>query len=166
MVGLRKKGAGLASVAAKLRALGTLRVAVGVLGAPAAAVHKDADGEAPESGDAPTVADVAAWNHYGTGHIPARPFIALALEQHKPELQQLFARIGRGVTEDKLEARQALGLMGEAATAAIKQQIAEGVPPPNAESTIDRKGSSTPLINFGQLRAAVSYNVREKGAQP
>ena len=94
----------------------------------------------------------------------ALPFIALALEQKKPELQALFARIGRGVCEDKLEARQALGLMGEAVAGAIKAQIADGVPPKNADSTIDRKGSSTPLIAQGQLRAAVAYDVRERTA--
>ena len=125
----------------------------------------DEDGDKPEDGG-PSVADVAVWNHYGTGKIPARPFIALALEQKKPELQALFARIGRGVMEDKLEARQALGLMGEAVTAAIKAQIADGVPPPNAPETVDRKGSSTPLINFGQLRASVTYQVRDKEGSP
>jgi hypothetical protein len=73
-----------------------------------------------------------------------------------------FDRIARGILEDKLEAKQAMGLMGVLVTSAIQEQIANGVPPPNAEETIDRKGSSTPLINHGQLRQSIAYEVREK----
>ena len=158
---MKRKGPGLAKIATQIAKLSTARVAVGVLGPRATAAHVDGDGETADA-DAPTVADVAIWNHYGTTNIPARPFIALALETHKPELRKLFARIGRGVVEGKVAAEQALGLMGESVAGAIKAQIADGVPPQNEESTIDRKGSATPLINFGQLRNSVSYVVREK----
>jgi phage gpG-like protein len=173
MATVRKTG-NLASVRQKLAELSGLRVAVGVLGAAAAAPHKDENGESHA-----TVAEVATWNHFGTSapetsdfkegdtvdhvvHIPARPFISLALENHKAELQKGFERIGRGVLEDKLEARQALGLMGESVVGAIKTQIADGVPPSNAESTKERKRSSVPLIDKGQLRSSVSYQVRDK----
>lgn len=155
----------LAKLAQELAILARTRVAVGVLGTRAAEEHRGTDHDSETAiGEQPTVADVAHWNHYGTAHIPARPFIALALENRKVELQALFARVGRGVMAGKLDGKQALGLMGVEVTNAIVQQIADGVPPPNTEETIDRKGSSTPLINTGQLRQSVSYELRDKSS--
>ena len=37
------------------------------------------------------------------------------------------------------------------------------IPPPNAPSTVARKGSSATLIDTGALRQAISYVVRDKG---
>lgn len=46
------------------------------------------------------------------------------------------------------------------AQGSIQQRISDGIPPPNAESTIRRKGSSTPLIDTGQLRTSIKYRVK------
>jgi phage gpG-like protein len=133
-------------------------VAVGVIGERSSETHKDAGGA--------TVADVAHWNYYGVGQgehtrIPARPFIAIAVERHADEIKRIYARVTRGVIEQKLGVDQALGLLGEVVVGFVKQTIADGVPPPNAPSTIARKGSSTPLINTGQLRGSITWQVRE-----
>lgn len=127
-------------------------VVVGVLGEKAAAKHE---------GEAATVADVATWNHFGTSRIPARPFLTITMERKKAEIDKLFRRIANGVALEKLTVEQGLGLMGETLVGAVKATIAEGVPPPNAQSTIDAKGSSTPLIDKGQLRGAITYEIRE-----
>jgi hypothetical protein len=159
--------------------LGTLlarprHVAVGILGAKAAETKQvDAGDEVRDV----TVAQVATWLHYGVStqtsektasgasvhaiRIPARPFISVALERHGAEIQKRFARITRGVLEEKLTLDQALGLMGESVVGEIKKTIAEGVPPSNADSTKDKKRSSTPLIDTGQLRGSVAYQVRD-----
>lgn len=133
-------------------------VAVGILGEKAARTKKVREGD--ETRDV-TVADVATWLHYGTSRIEPRPFIAIALERHRAEIQKRFARIARGVLEEKLTLDQGLGLMGETVAGEIKKTIAEGVPPPNKEATIERKGSSTPLIDTGQLRGSVAFQVRD-----
>lgn len=147
----------------QLRELGATQkhVAVGVIGAPAREQHDDGPNVKSEH----TVAQVAVWNHYGTSTIPARPAISIALGLHADELKKLQARLAAGIVMGKLELDQALALLGEAVVAKIKQTIADGVAPANAESTIERKGSSTPLINYGQLRGSISYDIREGGRE-
>lgn len=139
----------------RLRQLGATNatVAIGVLGAKGAEQHKD-------SPPGTTVAEVAQWNHFGTGTIPARPFLTIALARHGDALRKLQARIARGLLQGKIEIDQALGLLGEAAVGYAKQTIADGVEPANAASTIAAKGSSTPLIDKGQLRGSITHEVR------
>jgi hypothetical protein len=141
----------------QLRELGARQptVVVGVIGSKAAEAHKGEHGHSEA-----TVAEVATWNHFGTSTIPARPAITTALTQHGDELRKLQTRIAGGIVEGKLTIQQGLGLLGEAAVGFIKQTIADGVPPPNAESTIEAKGSATPLIDKGQFRGSISYEVR------
>lgn len=45
----------------------------------------------------------------------------------------------------------------------IREKILSGVPPPNAESTVKRKGSSHTLINDGTLLASVTHVVETEG---
>lgn len=141
----------------QLRELGATQkhVRVGIIGKQAAEKHDEPEG----AKSAATVAQVAVWNHYGTSTIPARPFITLALEQHKEDLKKLQTRLGVALVTGKVTLDQALALLGEAAVGHIKQTIADGVVPENAPSTIAAKGSSTPLINFGQLRGSISFDV-------
>lgn len=153
----------------RLRLLGASQkhVAVGVLGAKGAEKHREfvagADGTTVEQVGAHTVAEVAQWNHYGTSAIPARPFLTIAMNLHRDALAKLQRRLAHGIVIGKLEIDQALGLLGEAAAAAVKQTIADGIPPPNAPATIERKGSATPLIDKDQLRGSITYLVREGG---
>lgn len=142
----------LAAYAARMRELGKRKVAVGVMGAKASAEHANSEGA--------TVAEVAAWNHYGTGQISSRPFIALALEKQRAKLSTTLARVAKLVGEGKLDAKTGLGLAGAQLVGEIQQTIADGVAPANADSTIERKGSSTPLIDTGQLRSAIAFEVR------
>jgi len=139
-----------------LRRLGATQktVVVGVIGRKGDEQHKD-------SPPGTTVAQVAQWNHFGTGTIPARPFLTLAMEQHKSEIARIQRRLAQGLLEEKLTLDQALGLLGETAVGFVKQTIADGVPPPNAPSTVAAKGSDKPLINFGQLRGSISSAVRD-----
>lgn len=146
-------------LAKMLRELGATQkhIAVGVLGAKAQAPHKNEHGEKSEA----TVAQVAQWNSYGTSTIPARPFLAIAVARHARELLKMQRRLATALVMQKIGLDRALGLLGAYAVGIVKQTIVEGVPPPNAESTIKMKGSSTPLINTGQLRNSITFELRE-----
>lgn len=146
-------------LAKMLRELGATQkhIAVGVLGAKAQAPHKNEHGEKSEA----TVAQVAQWNSYGTSTIPARPFLTVAVARHARELLKTQRRLATALVMQKIDLNRALGLLGAYAVGIVKQTIAEGVPPPNAESTIKMKGSSTPLINTGQLRNSITFELRE-----
>jgi hypothetical protein len=128
-------------------------IAVGVIGEKAHEPHKDADGA--------TVADVASWNHFGTSTIPARPFLTIMLEKHGERLRELLGRVGKGVLAGKIDLDTGLNLVGLEAAKLTKRTITEHVPPPNAASTIERKGSSTPLVDKGQLLGSITHEIRE-----
>jgi hypothetical protein len=145
------KDRGWSALAQQLKSLGDAHVLVGVQGSQASAEHPDAGA---------TVAQVASWNEFGTGHIPARSFIRATIDLNEKPLNALSAKLGQGVVLGKFGAGQALQLIGEHAVGLIKQRIADGIAPPNAPSTIARKGSSTPLIaHTGTLRNSVTYRL-------
>jgi len=57
---------------------------------------------------------------------------------------------------------QLLDAAGSVSAGIVKQQITDLRSPPNAQSTIERKGSSNPLIDTGLMRQTVTYKVTDK----
>lgn len=125
-------------------------VAVGIQGAHASAPHGDEN---------LTVADVAAINEFGLG-VPARPFMRLTFEQRAGDLQKLGRGLEQRVLQGSMTVTNALLIMGADAVGKVRATIDSGVAPPNAPSTIARKGSSKPLVNFGQLKGSITSEVR------
>jgi len=133
---------------------------VGVQGQQASSAHRKA---APM-----TVVDLAVVHEYGKViHkkdgteivIPQRSFIRATIDEHAPKLQRTASALGQGVLIGKFQTGQALELLGQQGVGLIKQRIADGIAPPNADSTKARKGSSTPLVDTGQLRGAITHRV-------
>lgn len=118
-------------------------VEVGVLGA-----------EAYEGGI--TVAQVAEWAEFGLGQ-PQRSWLRAWVDNNRSELDRVVAAETRAIVEGRRTQAQALDRLGLWIQGQIQQRIANGIAPPNAESTIDHKGSSTPLIDTGQLRSSITY---------
>lgn len=125
------------------------KVAVGIF---------EADGGQPH-GDGVTVADVAAWNEFGTDTIPERSFLRAWFDENIARAQEALHRLMVRVVEGKLTKEQALEQFGLWVQGEVQKRIAQGIPPPNAQSTIDAKGSSKPLIDTGQLRSSVTFGV-------
>lgn len=116
--------------------------------------------------DGLTVLQVAIWNEFGTDKIPERSFIRAYFDENQERLKKIFARLmsyyviqGRGTKEQVLE------LLGQQIVGEIRKRISRGIPPPNAPSTIAKKGSSKPLIDTGQLRSSITYRVSKDGNQ-
>lgn len=116
-----------------------------------------AQGAANVQSTALTYAQLARIHEFGTARIPARSFLYATIEKHKAEIQKRATAFGRGVLMDLFTVEKALELLGEYVVGLIRQRIADGIAPPNAPSTIKRKGSSKPLIDSGGLRAAISH---------
>ena len=116
-----------------------------------------ADGDAAHGEDGVTVAEIGAFHEFGAATVPQRSFIrgwydeALA----SGELRDLFASQMKLVLQGKLTEAQAGERIALACQASVQKRIVKHIPPPLAQSTIDRKGSSTPLIDTGQLRASI-----------
>jgi hypothetical protein len=106
------------------------------------------------------IAEVAAWNHWGTSQIPARPFISGPVKANEMRIRALQARLMKGFVEGKISEKVALTLLGTEVLNLILTAINSGFPPPNAPSTIKNKKSSQPLIDTGQLKGALTMELR------
>ncbi|WVH13983.1 hypothetical protein CASP1_00062 [Alcaligenes phage CASP1] len=108
-----------------------------------------------ESGDL-TVAAVGAYNHFGVpDKIPARPWLDVGVDTGTKEYLET---IEEGIAEG-LDSKQILEQVGALAVGYTQQFITDLRDPPNADSTIKKKGSDNPLIDTGNLRQSVTYSV-------
>lgn len=132
-------------------------VRVGVLAA--AGVHKDGSGL--------TMAEIATVHEYGAPEvgIPRRSFIGSAIDEGRDELRRAGTAAARSVVDGRRTVDQALALVGEKARAMIVNKINRGPFVPNAPLTIALKGSSKPLIDTGQLKQSVSYEIVRGGSK-
>jgi hypothetical protein len=105
-----------------------------------------------------TVAQVASYNEFGTDRIPARPFLSGWFDANKPQIEANLKKAGEKIVQGT-EVRAALDIVAQWAAGGVQKGIAQGVPPPNAASTIRQKGSGTALINTGQLRSSIRGKV-------
>lgn len=131
-------------------------VVVGVLAnAKGTAEHADSDF---------TVLDVATVHEFGApaAGIPQRSFVRAWVDQNRDTIRGWQRALFQQIVAGKLGVRQALELLGAKVAGAIQAFIATSIPPPNAPETVDRKGSSTTLIDSGQLRASITWQIRPK----
>ena len=110
--------------------------------------------------DAVTVLEVAIWNEFGTDKIPERSFIRAWFDENEEKCREGVRRMAEAVLAGKYTPEQALELLGAKFVGEIQKRIANGIPPPNAASTVARKGSDTPLVDKGQLRSAITQRVK------
>lgn len=134
------------------------KIKVGVL-------EDSAKGSVPVAGGSITMAELAVVHEFGTedGRIPARSFIGSTFDEQRDNL----LTVSKNLVKDCLFAKQtvdgALEILGAQLVEAVKDKINSGdITPPNTESTIERKGSDTPLLDTGALRDAVSYKLSDK----
>jgi hypothetical protein len=149
--GVTERDKGWNRIKAETNALGGKSVKVGLQN----------DGTMGEDGET-LVAQYAYYNEFGTSRIPARPFMRTAYDKNRPDLLRTTRKLWDGVMDGKLSAAQAAGVLGERHAEQVDQTIVSLDSPANAESTIERKGSSNPLIDSGQMRQSVRYVVEDK----
>lgn len=105
-------------------------------------------------------AQIAQWNEFGTTKIPSRPFLRGTMEKNAGKYARfLVAQARAGLGGSDRTYRQAMNRLGLMMVGDVQQAISNGVPPPNAPSTIAKKGSSTPLIETGLMRSEVEHKV-------
>ena len=113
----------------------------------------------PESryDDGTPVAAVAAWNEFGTDSIPERPFFRRAIADMEDGLAKV---VDTGLDRETLVIdRRLADKIGSYAADKVKESIEALVEPPNAPSTIARKGSSNPLIDTRTMKNAATWKL-------
>jgi phage gpG-like protein len=134
-------------------------VKVGILG----------DAEKNARTDGLTNVEIGTVHEFGSPSegIPERSFLRSTMEAKGDEyratlgreLRQAFGQKGLELQESALLVLERLGMR---ASADVKERIREGIAPANAPETVERKGSSTPLVDTGQLINSISWQVGQK----
>lgn len=131
-------------------------VKVGIMGSEAAELKTNGK-------KGTTVAQIATYHEFGYG-VPRRSFLRDYFDQ---EIYDVFKIVAQAVGR---AAKKGLALytvgefIGLLTTAKIRSRIDRHIPPPLHPTTIRRKGSSTPLVNTGQLKSSITYISETKRA--
>ena len=112
--------------------------------------------------DGTSIAEVAAHNEFGSSDTPERPFMRQSFENHEAELKAGCEAANRVVNSGG-SAEQALQQLGTLAKGLIQDEIVNGGFAPNAEPTIQKKGSEQPLIDTGTMRQSVNFVIKRRG---
>lgn len=123
-------------------------------------IHEDL-GSQTHDGAGMSVAEIAERHEFGLDApiVPRRSFIAGWFDEKKAE----NIKVLKAQAEAALKARKAKPALDRAGlffVGSIQKRIADGISPENAPSTIAKKGSSTPLVDTGQLRQSIRHKVR------
>jgi hypothetical protein len=127
-------------------------IGVGVVGDDADKIHPDSK---------ITVGEIAAINEFGTegGHIPSRPFLRNTM-MNKSLILSALGSAARNVLSGRATVTEALNQAGEILSNEVRRTLLDGVPPPNAEATVDWKGHGDTLIGLtGALYDAISHKI-------
>lgn len=110
-----------------------------------------------------SMAELAAIHEYGSpaAGVPERSFIRRTFAAKEDDVAKMAARLAAGVFSGQMSATRALEILGAFGATEVKKTITEGagVPPPNAPSTIAKKGSSRPLVDTGRLLGSIQWEV-------
>ena len=139
------KGSGLEDLAKRLEKMEDASVKVGL----------------PSGKEDASVIEYAIYNHEGTEHIPARPFITIAMHENEDVIMDGLKSIAKAALHGEQDLKTGLGKIGAFAAGKIQETIAGSLPPPNDPKTIKQKGSSTTLIDTGRLRQSITWEYKE-----
>ncbi|MED6004935.1 MULTISPECIES: hypothetical protein [Enterobacteriaceae] len=108
-------------------------------------------------------ATIAAVHELGapSKNIPARPFLVPVVQGNSEKYISLMAQGFRNALRDQEKIKQVYEKIGLVISNDVKAYIVSGNFVPLKQSTIDAKGSSKPLIDTGELRNSISYEVRK-----
>ncbi len=132
-------------------------VKVGVLGSSKPRVNGDPI-------DAVSLAVIHEFGSPAAG-IPERSFIRSSFEIHRGEYFSLMRQTVPNIYAGKATVKKMLEVIGLKAANDIKHGIKqEGIPPPNATSTVLHKHSDKPLVDTGQLVNSISWSVVDRNS--
>lgn len=106
-----------------------------------------------------TNAQLGAIHEFGTPTIPARPWLVPGVESGNKE----YIETVKHEMEAGRQPEDILPVLGVIAVSSVQQYMTALRSPPNAQSTINKKGSSNPLIDTGELKSSVTFEIRQKG---
>lgn len=101
--------------------------------------------------------DIVVWMEFGTVTVPERSFIRATADEIKADMREYIAGLMGIIADGGISVEQALDRVALKVIKHTRERIRKGVPPKLALATIARKGSSTPLIDTGQLLNGMTF---------
>lgn len=108
--------------------------------------------------DGTPVAMVAFENEFGTLYIPARPAFREMIEKNKDLIAEKFNVL---YEQTGFDAEKALELLGQYLKDELYESYNNWTEPPNASSTVKRKGFNKPLTDSGFMKDSADYEVTD-----
>jgi len=117
----------------------------------------------PEDGESLLI--IASSNEFGThdGRIPERSYMRSTHDENKRLITSMVDRGYDSIIAGKSTVKTVLSQIGAVFKGEVQKKMVDLTSPPNAESTIKRKGSSNPLIDTGFLRQSIKDKVVMEG---
>lgn len=125
------------------------KLRIGVIGNEAVTEHG--------MGSGLTVAEIATIHEFGTQRIPRRSWLRDYVDGNKARIEVMLRNVAkRGFIAGLGSTLETFGvvMVGE-----IQDRISDRIPPPLSSRTKSRKGSDVPLVDTGQLRSSITYQV-------
>lgn len=91
--------------------------------------------------------------------IPERSFMRSTFDEKERDWAKFMESRLKKVLNFQMTVEQMYDQVGAKAVSDIQKKIRDLRDPPNAESTIEKKGSSNPLIDSGDMRRRVTWKV-------
>lgn len=116
----------------------------------------------------PVTDKMRAWFHYQGVHlkketteivIPERSFLRAGYDKNRKDILERVQMLEQDVLDGTMSAEQFLTQTGLLMASAIKDYATELDSPANSGFTVERKGSSNPLWDTGQMIGGITYKV-------
>lgn len=151
---VRDTDKGYQKLVSKIFTFGAPKIRVGILAQDGAQPHEGAEGF--------RVIDIAQIHEFGLGNVPQRSFIRAWFDENQDRARGAIRRLLQSVVRGDRTAEQAVELFAQWVVGQMQKRMAQGIPPALSARTIKRKGSSVPLIDTGQLRSSISYQILDE----
>jgi hypothetical protein len=142
---------GMRRFVARLSATRGLNVTVGI--------HPEEGAQAAGTATLATVANVHEFGAPSQG-IPQRSWLRATVDQERARIISAQRKWGQAVARRAISPIRGAALVGQTVETMVKKRILGGIDPPLEDATIDRKGSSKPLIDTGQFLQSITSKVR------
>ena len=91
--------------------------------------------------------------------IPERSFMRSTITEQREKIIAFQKKLIIKIRKGALTTADALGLLGQFVADAMSQKIVKLKSPPNKPATIKRKKKSNPLVDTGQMKNSITYEV-------
>lgn len=117
----------------------------------------------PENGNLP-VAQVAAYNNFGTSFNPTRPFMDNTFEgvMNRFHIERGMKKVFQSALTNGRSTQRLLRVLGDTIADIMRAEI-DDFPGSNSAATIARKGFNDPLYDTGKMLASVRFKIYQGG---